>query len=248
MSTVDSKTRRRAARLPLASRASQIARFTLALGGDQAARWADILAPGAAVPVALLSSLASHLISQHAHGQVTRLVTDLRRRVELLEAQGRLDREHMNSLGWDTQLQRVLVAAVVDDPAKVDQYVNLLAGSVAADRPDELDEAALLSVLQALSLQEIGLASEFVRRYGDEPFAPAGGIEAPDWGPDTAFYLQRLQGNGLIVPMPEPQTPGRKQLGDRYDVNRTLLRFVATLRAGMPHEGIAPQPGSDPAT
>ena len=199
-----------------------------ALGGI-----ADLVAPGTGIPIRSAGQLISHMLAEHIEDQILETLEEIKQRLATLEEQGRLDQQRLRSREWQQRASRGLAAVAVDDPEKRGIYASAVAAMAATDRPSELDDSALLTLVQSLSASELVYSKMVVDDWRSDQFAVAGGIIPRSWGPDREFYVNRLQGLGLLSPILDAtgQPPGRVQ-GTRYMVTDTMRRMIHALEVG----------------
>ena len=191
---------------------------------------AEIIAPGASLPISLASGGMAYLFTRHAEQQTERLLEDLRERISGLELDGKLDRERLVKLEEELGGLQVIAANAVSGAEKVEVYASFMAGLVSTDA-GEVDIASLLSVLQTLSRREIDIAKLMFEVWRSDTDSQSYGVFPPAGGADTRYQMKKLEAAGLVVPVVQAADVQRQ---DRYELTPTLQRLMTLLEAGRP--------------
>ncbi len=212
----------------------------LVVGG---ATLADVLMhPGWGAVVSATDAAVSTAISNHVRRQSEKFLERLQENLHRLESRSQLDHERLAGMEWEIGAVKALFANAQAGSEMAELYADLLAGIVSLDAPEELDVDALLSGLSTVPPRGIALARKLYEQEQTEPAARATGLYPPNFGPDQAVYLQRLEAAGLIAPRLEGGPMGLR--GGKYEPTPTLRRLIATLEEGRGKPVTEAMPGS----
>ena len=108
--------------------------------------------------------------------------------------------------------------------------------------PEPVDVESFLATLQNLSVREVSIARTMYETWQNDKEQQAYGVFPPsDLGGHTRYYMKRLEGAGLVVPVVYQGRPGMQAREDRYELTPTLQEMVVLLKAGraadQPPEG-----------
>jgi hypothetical protein len=157
--------------------------------------------------------------------RIDRLFDEVRGQVARVGAE-KLDREFVNNERFqDAILAAMEAARRTSDAEKRKLVAAILVGAARIDRIPDLEADALLNAVAALSPREVMLLYT-IRRRGLASFRTT---DFPDYGPDLAFDLKRIEAAGFV-----DEQAGRTldYTGGSYDTTATFDRMMRAVDAG----------------
>jgi hypothetical protein len=195
--------------------------------------FADLLLHGSGIAMAGAVGALMAVISRHTQRQMLRLLEELQRRVQMLEANGELDHNRLRRL--EDTIAPALAANALSTPGKTELYADLLAGSLSIDTPENIDVEAFVSTLQTLSPREIDIARRVYDLWENDhvegTVVPSRGYNV-ETGEDGDYYLKRLEGAGLLAAVVRAAPVGGGIRVEGYEPTHTMRRLTALLRSG----------------
>jgi hypothetical protein len=195
--------------------------------------FADLLLHGSGIAMGAAAGALMAVINRYTLRQTQRLIEALQRRVAALEAAGKLNYERLEQL--EESAAPAIAANAVSTPEKTELFADLLAGSISIDVPDNVDVESFVSTLQTLSPSEIDIARRVYDLWENDHIegtvVPPRGYNVHT-GEDGDYYLKRLEGAGLLVPVVRTGPVGAGVRVEGYEPTHTLRRLTALLRHG----------------
>ena len=188
----------------------------------------------AAIPfVSGLDALVATGGSNTALERLRALIEDLGAQVRQLT--DKQDRAVTEEQLLDSAIRAVRGATETGNREKVRTIAAALVGETSVDRPRDLDVESVIAALVSLTPADLAAARRLVDHLGPGTFPPP-----PELGPDSLFYMARLQAAGLLesIVLPASEPAARHGPGYRTDpaiefrFTPTFGRILALLRAG----------------
>jgi hypothetical protein len=162
------------------------------------------------------------------------LVDELRQAIERMPAE-KQDPTVTEERLIDPALRAVRGATETGDQEKVRAIAAALVGAISVDRPADLDVETALAALSNLTPADLRAARRLADHLGPATFPPPAEL-----GPDSLFFVARLQAAGLLESVVLPASPPGSRLGPGYRSDPavefrftpTFGRILALLRAG----------------